>query len=87
VTALNTEVQDDAEKAAYKRRCMGDCEQRCSNYTPTSENGGFNVVEFYFGAVRDIARHSTNELQLHGKSGFWAKMHAVDCLLWTLVML
>jgi len=45
------------------------------------------MVQFYSTAARSLAGHTTVELQTRGKHGYWSKMHAVSCVLWSLASL
>ena len=64
-----------------------DAGQRFPNHTATSADNWLDMVQFYSTVVRSLAGHTTVELRTRGKPGLWSKMHAVDCVLWSLVSL
>ena len=58
--------------------------QRFSNHSATD---WLDMVQFYSTAARSLAGHTTVEMQTRGKQGYWSKMHAVNCVLWSLASL
>jgi len=66
---------------------LGDFEQRLSNDSTTSANHWLEIVQFYLTTVRSLAGHVTVQLQVRAQPGYWSKIHAVDCILWSLVSL
>ena len=66
---------------------LTDAGQRFSNQSATSAEDWLDVVQFYSTVVRRLAGRTTVELRTRGMPGFWSKLHAVDCVLWSLVSL